>query len=700
MALFGVQLTGIQLRILNSLNRANRAAEQNLLRLSTGKKINAAKDDPGGAVRLALLEGQLTRWTQAGTNVSQASSMMSQVQLTVDQIRTQLNTIRSLLLQDADGSLSQAQRAANQAQIDQALDQINTLATTEINGRRVLDGSADFEVLGANPSQIKQVRIYAGGNSPQQFSGQVIEAAQQAELFYDAGGATIGSDLDFTVTGKLGSATITVQASENLSVADFVKRINQQSYKTGVAAQVDPNNANGVRFYSVEYGTDAFIQITPGSQPIVVTGGHGDGTANGTNAVVEINGRTITGDTRAENASLVHSTTDGTIAQSATFDLTGNLGTATISVSQGETLQTVADRINAQTANTGVVAEVAGNDLVLKSQTTGTAAQITLEVTDQGVFAVSPGSKATLVSSTPRQRAQLIYNTTDGLVADNATVTITGNSGSYQFTFTQGQTLTSAASQINQQTLATGVQATVQGNQLVLESTTFGESATVSVTVDSGSFPVSGGNGNGTANGVNAQTRVTGTDAAEGDPNVQGNTLVYAQGGVHLEIEFAAGFTGQFGPLQMQDRSLQFALSGDPRALSRLSLPSLLTSALGGPSGTLDQLRSGGGLDGLGDNTATAIRVVDEALGQLDRAEGVIDGFANSTIAAAQSIADSFVTEVQESINKLNQVNEDEENSLLALNQTLAQNASAALALLAQNRQAIVDLIKQLAGLT
>ncbi len=699
MGLFGVQLTGVQLRILHSLNRANQAAQQNLLRLSTGKKINAAKDDPSGAVRLALLESQLTRWTKASANVSQASSMVSQVQLTVDQIRTQLDTIRTLLLQDADGSLSSSQRAANQAQIDQALDQINALATTEINGRRVLEGSADFDVLGADPSQIKQVRVFAGGNSPQQFSGQVIEAAQQAELFYDAGGSTISSDLDFTITGKLGSATITVQAVENLSIADFVKRINQQSYITGVVAEVDPNNSNGVRFYSVEYGTDAFIQITPGSQPIVVTGGHGDGTANGTNAVVEINGRTITGDTRNENASLIHSTTDGTIAQSATFDLTGNLGTATISVTQGESLQTVADRINTQSGTTGVVAEVSGNDLVLKSQTTGSSATITLEVTDQGVFAVSPGSKATLVSSTPRQRAQLFYNTTDGLVASNATVTIAGNSGSYQFTFTQGQTLLSAASQINQQTLVTGVQATVQGNQLILESTTFGESATVSVTVDSGSFPVTGGNGNGTANGVNAQTQVSGTDATQGDPNLQGNTLVYAQGGVHLEIEFAPGFSGSFGPLQLQDNSLRFALSGDPRSLSRLAVPSLLPSALGGPSGTLDQLRSGGGLDGLGDNTAAAIRVVDEALGVLDRAEGIIDGFANATISAAQSVADSFVTEVQNSINQLNQVDNDEENTLLALNQALVGNASAALAILAQNRQSILDLVKQLAGL-
>ncbi len=699
MGLFGVQLTGIQLRILNSLNRAEQAAQQNLLRLSTGKKINAAKDDPSGAVRLSLLESQLVRWTQASTNVSQASSMVSQVQLAVDQIRTQLNTIRSLLLEDADGALSSAQRAANQAQIDQALSQINVLATTEVNGRRVLDGSADFDVLGADPSRIKQVRVLAGGNSPQQFSGQVVEAAQRAELFYDAGGSTIGTDLDFTLSGKLGSATITVQASENLSVADFVKRINQQSYKTGVAAQVDAGNPNGVRFYSVDYGTDAFIRITPGAQPFVTTGGHGDGTANGTNAVVEINGRTIVGDTRAENAVLVHSTAGGTIAQSATFDLTGNLGTATIGVSQGESLQTVADRVNAQSGTTGVVAEVSGNDLVFKSQTTGASATVTLEVTDQGVFEVVPGQKATLVSSTPRQRAQLTYNTPDGLVAADATVTIAGNAGSYQFTFAQGQTLTSVASQINLRTLATGVQARAEGNQLILESTTFGQSATVSVTVDSGSFPVTGGNGNGTANGVNAQTRVSGTDASQGDANIRGNTLVYAQGGVHLEIEFAPGFQGSFGPLQLQDNSLRFALSGDPRFLSRLALPSLLTSALGGPSGTLDQLRSGGGLDGLGDNTAAAIRVVDEALGRLDRVEGIVDGFANAAISAAQSIAEDFVAEVQDSINQLNQVDRDEENTLLAWNQALVSNASAALALLAQNRQSILDLVKQLAGL-
>ena len=80
-------------------------------------------------------------------------------------MQVQLGVIRTELLKDEDRTLSAAERAAAQANIDQALDEFAALVQTDIDGKRLLDGSADFVVTGRDASQVSGITVYSTGSS-------------------------------------------------------------------------------------------------------------------------------------------------------------------------------------------------------------------------------------------------------------------------------------------------------------------------------------------------------------------------------------------------------------------------------------------------------------------------------------------------------------------------------------------------------
>ena len=145
------------------------------------------------------------------------------------------------------------------------------------------------------------------------------------------------------------------------------------------------------------------------------------------------------------------------------------------------------------------------------------------------------------------------------------------------------------------------------GRTLTFSSQTTGDSAYAAVDVLTGTFAVDGGNGDATANG---------SDATSGN-NVNGNRFVFADNELQFTIEFAAGFTGSFDPITLgSGGALAFALSPEIGHSSTLGIGSVLAENLGGISGSLDQLLTGGLAAGLDANAQQAIRIVDEAIGR------------------------------------------------------------------------------------
>ena len=289
----GATLSGFEQQLLTQLRETSAASAINMLRLATGKKINSPSDNPTGFVQLTNWENQRNAVTAAQSNVSAASSIVSQAQLAIDQIRTQLNAIRTNAFADENQTLTAAQRAANQASIDTAIAQINLLADTTVNGRRILDGSANYTLSGLNPSQILNLDVLdLGASTSQTVSGTVTAAATQATLTYTGTGSNrTTAAATFTLTGDRGNSVISVTNNELLT--DVVTRVNLEAHLTGVTAEVV---GNVLTFRSIDYGTNADMAVSVTSGTFAVTGGNGDGTSNGTNATATINGQSVTGD--------------------------------------------------------------------------------------------------------------------------------------------------------------------------------------------------------------------------------------------------------------------------------------------------------------------------------------------------------------------------------------------------------------------
>ena len=123
------------------------------------------------------------------------------------------------------------------------------------------------------------------------------------------------------------------------------------------------------------------------------------------------------------------------------------------------------------------------------------------------------------------------------------------------------------------------------------------------------------------------------------------------------------------------------------------------TARLGGLSGTLSQLASGGTYGGLGSNALRAVRIADEALSRLTVVEGRVDGFVNAALASASGLWDDVETDLTAALVLANGINEDAEELLVQKNRELASNAIVGLTLFRTQRLEIVNLLAVIAGL-
>ena len=297
--------------------------------------------------------------------------------------------------------------------------------------------------------------------------------------------------------------------------------------------------------------------------------------------------------------------------------------------------------------------------------------------------------------TTAATKGSLTYTGAAGNVNSTATFTLTGKLGSATISVAASDSLSSAAMQINNASYATGVTASVMGDVLTFSTVDYGTSATLAVNVTSGTFTVAGGNGDGTAQGTNAVATLGGFTPS----SVDGNRLTYARNGTHVELELAAGYTGAINTLTFSDSpTLKFAL-GTGTDQVKLGIRGVLIETLGGNSGMLSSLATGGSLSGLSTNTAQAIRVVDEAANQLAMVAAQVNGFADITLDSSAGLLSAWDQKLTTGISRLNGVNNDAEILNITRNHNLAVNAVASMSILQQQEASVVELLQRLAGL-
>ena len=126
----------------DSISRAGRSTSTAMQRLSTGSKINSAKDDAAGLSISDRMTSQVRGLNMAIKNANDGISLMSTAEGAMDEVTNMLQRIRELAVQSVNGTNTAADRSNIDAEVQQLKAEIDRIATTtQFNNQNVLDGS-------------------------------------------------------------------------------------------------------------------------------------------------------------------------------------------------------------------------------------------------------------------------------------------------------------------------------------------------------------------------------------------------------------------------------------------------------------------------------------------------------------------------------------------------------------------------------
>lgn len=252
-----------------------------LMRLSTGLRINRGADDPAGLITSERLRSDIQGTDQGIKNSEQASSVIATTEGSLSEVSDLLNSIKALIVESANtGATSPEERAANQLQIDSAIDSITRISNTaSFGGLKLLNGSLDYSVSGLATGDIAKASVYGAsfvGTNKLKVDVDVIGSAQTGALYmrgdyatHPAGNGTILSTTTLQISGLRGVTEFTILSGQSLQ--SLVDAVNTKTSTTGVKARLinAANASSGMVFESSDYGSSAFVSVKrlDGPQP-------------------------------------------------------------------------------------------------------------------------------------------------------------------------------------------------------------------------------------------------------------------------------------------------------------------------------------------------------------------------------------------------------------------------------------------------
>ena len=162
-----------------------------IARLSSGLRINGARDDAAGLAIAERFTSQMRGAGQAARNANEGISLAQTGEAALASIAGNLQRMRELAVQAANDTNSPSDRAASQLEVAQLLNEIDRVATqSEFNGRKLLDGTLQMQSfqLGANRGQ--SVALPSINNASGQVLGKYAGTSVTAQVIGNTGALT------------------------------------------------------------------------------------------------------------------------------------------------------------------------------------------------------------------------------------------------------------------------------------------------------------------------------------------------------------------------------------------------------------------------------------------------------------------------------------------------------------------------------
>ena len=233
-----------------NLNTSAGSLATSLQRLSSGLRINSAKDDAAGLAISERFTAQIRGLDQARRNANDGISLAQTAEGALQSSGDILQRIRELAVQSSNATNSASDRQALNAEVNQLTAELDRIAkTTEFNGSKLLDGSfgtATFQV-GANAGQ--SISASTANFSTSQYGNYRVgakvatDAGAKGDLTTGSTANAIASNAAatsrvaggaITISGATGSAAVTITAGDSAKKA--AELINGQTGTTGVKA--------------------------------------------------------------------------------------------------------------------------------------------------------------------------------------------------------------------------------------------------------------------------------------------------------------------------------------------------------------------------------------------------------------------------------------------------------------------------------
>ncbi|KJY80304.1 flagellin [Vibrio nigripulchritudo] len=214
-----------------NLGVATQALNQSLERLSSGNRINSAKDDAAGLQISNRLETQMRGLDVAVRNANDGISIMQTAEGAMKESTNILQRMRDLSLQSANGSNSRAERIALQEEMSALNDELNRIAeTTSFGGKKLLNGtygSSAFQI-GASAGEAVNVSLNSMRSDTLAMGGASYIAAGKAGSDWTVGAGQNEFNLSFT--DSAGAAiNISIQAKVGDDIEELATYINGQT---------------------------------------------------------------------------------------------------------------------------------------------------------------------------------------------------------------------------------------------------------------------------------------------------------------------------------------------------------------------------------------------------------------------------------------------------------------------------------------
>ena len=272
-----INTNAVSINAQRNLGLSGNSLATSMQRLSSGLRVNSAKDDAAGLAIAERMNTQVKGLAVASRNANDGISLAQTAEGALGKVGDMLQRMRELAVQSGNATNSKTDRQALQAELKQLRDEVDRVAkTTSFNGQKVLDGSFTGAVFQVGANSGDNITVGALANT---------KVDKLGKSMYGTTGVTSLSATNVSGAAVTGAITITVKGANNATgisstlaansnrteeeaLGQILAEINVKSADTGVTAFLEKDGSK----YTISYRSTSDTAGTTAAAAITVSG--------------------------------------------------------------------------------------------------------------------------------------------------------------------------------------------------------------------------------------------------------------------------------------------------------------------------------------------------------------------------------------------------------------------------------------------